>query len=272
MGSYIRAAAVRPPPHPHPSRVEAKPGLRPTFPKMEWVKSIDNAVEKIKKDGRDPDASEILNLKTFVNSSGEHWKALMHCICNEFVLDDDMEVSFQWPDCPDDWGRCTNLDGFWLLTLVEADRERVCADIESAFLSARAGSELIGKFASHANRQQPRISMIRFDEVECSTAEDVLLLAQLLKKCGKFKVIQLHLTLEDEMTEGWRALADQLTRFPTKEIHASRKALQGCTERDCLRLVWETGTSSMWKVDGVDVAVQDKDEGWAKIEQIIDGE
>merc|ERR1711990_332294 len=264
------------------SRVEAKPRLQTqtnkapekqtNLVKMEWVKSIDNAVEKIKKDGRDPDASEILNLKAFVNSSGEHWKALMHCICNEFVVDDDMEVSFQWPDCPDDWGRCTNLDGFWLLTLVEADRECVCADIESAFMSARAGSELIGKFASHANRQQPRISMIRFNEVECSTAEDVFLLAQLLKKCEDFKVIQLHLTLEDEMTEGWRALADQLTRFPAKEIHASRRALQG-TEKECLRMVWETGTSRLWKVDGVDVVVEEgKDEGWTRIEQIIDEE
>ena len=65
-----------------------------------------------------------------------------------------------------------------------------------------------------------------------------------------------------------------LTRFPAKEIHASRKALQGCTDRDCLRLVWETGTSSKWKVDGVDVVVEEegKDEGWARIERIIDGE
>ena len=80
------------------------------------------------------------------------------------------------------------------------------------------------------------MSIRRFDEVECSTAEDVIRLAQLLEKCNKFKVafqtlkkeskyycvkispnekkvIQLHLTLEDEMTEGWRALSDQLTRF-----------------------------------------------------------
>ena len=63
-----------------------------------------------------------------------------------------------------------------------------------------------------------------------------------------------------------------LTRFPAEEIHTSRKALQG-TARDCLRLVWETGTSTLWKVDGVDVAVEEgKDEGWAKIEQILDGE
>ena len=63
-----------------------------------------------------------------------------------------------------------------------------------------------------------------------------------------------------------------LTRFPAKEIHASRKALQG-TEKGCLRLVWETGTTTLWKVDGVDVVVEEgKDEGWAKIEQILDGE
>jgi len=237
---------------------------------------IDSAVDKIKKDGRDPDASEFLDLKAFVFSSGEaedYLKALMHVIGNEFVIDDDTEVSFQWPDCPDDWGRCTNWDGFWLLTLVEEDREHVFADIESAFLSARAGSEMIGKFASHALRQQPRISMIRFDEVECSTTEDVLRLARLLEKCEDFKVIQLHLTLEEEMTEAWRALGDQLTRFPAKEIHASSKALQG-TDRDCLKLVWETGTSSLWKVDEVEVVVEEgnKDEGWAKIEQIVDGE
>jgi len=131
---------------------------------------------------------------------------------------------------------------------------------------------MIEKFASHALRQQPRISMIRFDEVECSTSEDVLHLARLLEKCEDFKVIQLHLTLEEEMTEAWRALGDQLTRFPAKEIHASSKALQG-TDRDCLKLVWETGTSSLWKVDGVEVVVEEgKDEGWAKIEQIVDGE
>jgi len=242
---------------------------------MEWVNLINNAAEKIRKDGRDPEASEFLDLKAFVNSSGEaddYLKALMHNIGNEFVIDDDAEVSFQWPDCPDDWGRCTNLDGFWLLTLVEAERETVFADIESAFLSARAGSEMIAKFASHALRQQPRISMIRFDKVECSRAEDVLHLAQLLEKCEDFKVIQLHLTLEDEMTtEAWRALADQLTRFPAEEIHTSRKLLQN-TERGCLRLVWET--SNLWKVDGVDVASveEDKEEGWEKIEQIIDGE
>ena len=29
---------------------------------MEWVRVIDNAVDKIKKDGRDPDASEFLDL------------------------------------------------------------------------------------------------------------------------------------------------------------------------------------------------------------------
>jgi len=242
---------------------------------MEWVNLIDNAVDKMKKDGRDADASEFLDLKAFVNSSGEpeyYLKALMHNIGNQFVVDDDAEVSFQWPDCPDDYGRCTNLDGFWLLTLVEADRGQVYADIESAFLSARAGSEMIGKFSSHAKRQQPRISMIKFDEVECSTADDVLRLAQLLKKCEDFKVIQLHLSLEDEMTEEWRALADQLTRFPAKEIHASRKALQGI-ERDCLRMVWKTGTNGLWKVDGLEVLVEeDKEEGWVRIEQLIDGE
>jgi len=239
---------------------------------MEWVNLIDNAVDKMKKDGRDPDASEFLDLKAFVNSSGEHWGALMHNFGNNLVIDDDGEVSFQWPDCPDDYRRCLNLDGFWLLTLVEADRDHVYADIENSFLSARIGSEMIGKFSSHAKRQQPRISMIKFDEVECATAEDVLALAQLLKKCEDFKVIQLHLTLEDEMTEGWRALSDQLTRFPAKEIHTSRKALQG-TEKDCLRMVWETGTSGLWKVDGVDVVMEEgKEEGWTRIEQIVDGE
>ena len=61
---------------------------------MEWVNAIDNAVEKIKKDGRDPDATEILNLKEFVNSNEGHLKPMMHVICNEFVVDDDMEVNF----------------------------------------------------------------------------------------------------------------------------------------------------------------------------------
>ena len=32
------------------------------------------------------------------------------------------------------------------------------------------------------------------------------------------------------------------------EVHASKKALQGI-ERACLRMVWETGTSGLWKVD-----------------------
>ena len=89
-----------------------------------------------------------------------------------------------------------------------------------------------------------------------------------------------------------------LIRFPAKEIHASRKALQG-TEKECLRMVWETGTSGLWKVDGVNVLVAEngfniliineynnnskvdgvdvvveegKDEGWTRIEQIIDEE
>ena len=64
---------------------------------MGWVKVIDNAVDKIKKDGRDPDASEFLDLKAFVFSSGEaedYLKALMHVIGNEFVIDDDTEVIF----------------------------------------------------------------------------------------------------------------------------------------------------------------------------------
>ena len=76
---------------------------------------------------------------------------------------------------------------------------------------------------------------------------------------------QLYLTLEDDMTDGCRALGEQLkrfakhnifiiakvaqilhlnccltiiisTRFPVQEIHASRKALQG-TDKDCLQLV-----------------------------------
>ena len=64
---------------------------------MEWVNLMDNAVDKIKKDGRDPDASEFLDLKAFVNSSGEpddYLQALMHNICNEFVVDDDTEGIF----------------------------------------------------------------------------------------------------------------------------------------------------------------------------------
>ena len=64
---------------------------------MEWVNLIDNAVDKMKKDGRDADASEFLDLKAFVNSSGEpeyYLKALMHNICNQFVVDDDAEVNF----------------------------------------------------------------------------------------------------------------------------------------------------------------------------------
>ena len=64
---------------------------------MEWVKLTDNTVDKIKKDGRDPDDSEFLDLKAFVFSSGEaedYLKALMHVIGNEFVIDDDTEVIF----------------------------------------------------------------------------------------------------------------------------------------------------------------------------------
>ena len=61
---------------------------------MEWVKLIDNAIDKMKKDGRDPDASEFLDLKAFVNSSGEHWGALMHNFGNNLVIDDDGEVNF----------------------------------------------------------------------------------------------------------------------------------------------------------------------------------
>ena len=62
---------------------------------MEWVNLIDNAIDKIKKDGRDPDASEFLDLKAFVNSSGdEYWGALMHNFGNNLVVDDDGEVNF----------------------------------------------------------------------------------------------------------------------------------------------------------------------------------
>ena len=63
---------------------------------MEWVNLINNAAEKIRKDGRDPEASEFLDLKAFVNNSGEaddYLKALMHNIGNEFVVDDDAEVN-----------------------------------------------------------------------------------------------------------------------------------------------------------------------------------
>ena len=50
--------------------------------------------------------------------------------------------------------------------------------------------------------------------------------------------------------------------------------MQGA-QREDLKLVWETGTSGMWNVDGVEVAVEEdggKDEGWVKIEQITEGE
>ena len=65
-----------------------------------------------------------------------------------------------------------------------------------------------------------------------------------------------------------------LLRFPVRDIHANRKALQGAQRKD-LKLVWETGTSGMWNVDGVEVAVEEdggKDEGWVKIEQITECE
>ena len=67
---------------------------------MEWVKLVDNAVEKMKTDGRDQDASEFLDLKAFVNESGEpedYLSALMYIIGDKFVINDD-EVNFpSWP-------------------------------------------------------------------------------------------------------------------------------------------------------------------------------
>ena len=108
--SYIRAAAVIAPPTPSPShQYTNKPTKLRNTPSlsnkvvasrkslnlaMEWVNLIDNAIDKIKKDGRDPNASEFLDLKAFVNSSGEHWGALMHNFGNNLVIDDDGEVNF----------------------------------------------------------------------------------------------------------------------------------------------------------------------------------
>ena len=58
-----------------------------------------NTVDKIKKDGRDPDASEFLDLKAFVNNSGEElmgevMMACMYKIGDEFLIDGDTEVNF----------------------------------------------------------------------------------------------------------------------------------------------------------------------------------
>ena len=65
---------------------------------MEWVKLTDNTVDKIKKDGRDPDASELLDLKAFVNSGEELIEevmmACMYKIGDEFLVDGDTEVNF----------------------------------------------------------------------------------------------------------------------------------------------------------------------------------
>ena len=47
---------------------------------MEWVNLIDNAVDKLKKDGRDADASEFLDLKAFLDQHPDHLSALMHII------------------------------------------------------------------------------------------------------------------------------------------------------------------------------------------------
>ena len=82
--------------------------------------------------------------------------------------------------------------------------------------------------------------------MECSTAEDVLCLARLLQKCKDFKVVQytwkskdkifihstdfqltqLHLTLEDDMTDGCRALGEQLKRFAKHNIIILAKVAQ----------------------------------------------
>ena len=102
---------------------------------MEWVNLIDNAIDKIKKDGRDPNASEFLDLKAFVNSSGEHWGALMHNFGNNLVIDDDGEVNFP----------------FWLVRGYHADVD-VLGFIPMAGLSRRlqAMHELGRILASHA--------------------------------------------------------------------------------------------------------------------------
>ena len=61
---------------------------------MEWVNLIDNAVDKLKKDGRDADASEFLDLKAFLEEHPENLSALMHIIGYELtdMPEDDCEV------------------------------------------------------------------------------------------------------------------------------------------------------------------------------------
>ena len=61
---------------------------------MEWVNLIDTAVDKLKKDGRDANASEFLDLKAFLDQHPDHLSALMHIIGYELtdMPEDDYEV------------------------------------------------------------------------------------------------------------------------------------------------------------------------------------
>ena len=55
-----------------------------------------------------------------------------------------IEVSLQWLDCGDnDYKRCMNWDGFWLLAVVEVDKDRVYADLLSSAGSGDFFSTLI---------------------------------------------------------------------------------------------------------------------------------
>jgi len=171
-----------------------------------------------------------------------------------------------------------DFEGFWLICLLESERERVSAEVQS-FQIPFLGSNWVGKFgqttawsdlASHVERQgQPLVRMC-VDHAMAESLGEAKSLVKLQQLCQEWKMEYICLSFEEADEEFWSGLTEQLLRFPVTNLETNRGALIGCKKED-LRAIWESGVKQMWSANGEECFDgtlsddDDKEEQWKRL-------
>jgi len=171
-----------------------------------------------------------------------------------------------------------DFEGFWLICLLESERERVSAELQS-FQIPFLGSSWVGKFgqstawsdlASHVERQGQPLARMCVDHAMAECLGEAKNLVKLQQLCQEWKMDHICLTFEEADQEFWSGLTEQLLRFPITNLDTNRGALIGCKKED-LRAIWESGVKQRWEANGEECFDRilsddvDKEEQWKRL-------
>ena len=156
-----------------------------------------------------------------------------------------------------------SVSGLGLELLALSDREGARHTVRKIKMGRISPSLLL----SLASLQRDQVTELEGDSVRCNTEEEGSALVSLLESSTTWKVGMLQLSGEVG-GQTWEGLGREVARGTLGVVMATREVVRSGRRED-LRAVWQK-TEEVWWVDGEDIwKSYGEEEGWRKIEQMI---